>query len=301
MDKTSRVWPVENLDVLLTRGCRWLNNYLIVNPQSLIQLSTCQTPATIQAALPYLITQSEAQARAGKTTEAIQGLTTAKQWSPTLSIDPITRANNLAQAPKLQEQADRLAKELKFSEAIDLYRQAISLDESLKFDPEARAKSTATRFLDSQGDELTNQQQFAQALSSYQQAEIYNKGQIYAANQWANLCLQGSIYQQAHLVLPACKEAIDRAKDDSDKFAAHLARGISSAITNDKPAALADLEIAMTLYKTTQAPASETSEEKKRAYQQNLDRLQSWVSQLKADQNPFTETVLKELQKELKN
>jgi WD40 repeat protein len=31
-DKTARVWPVENLDMPLTRGCHWLHNYLIVNP-----------------------------------------------------------------------------------------------------------------------------------------------------------------------------------------------------------------------------------------------------------------------------
>jgi hypothetical protein len=35
-----------------------------------------------------LIGQSETQARAGKTTEAIQGLTTAKQWDPSLGFDP---------------------------------------------------------------------------------------------------------------------------------------------------------------------------------------------------------------------
>jgi hypothetical protein len=54
----------------------------------LLHLPTCQTPTTIQAALPHLISQSETQARAGKTTEAIQGLTTAKQWNPSLSFDP---------------------------------------------------------------------------------------------------------------------------------------------------------------------------------------------------------------------
>ncbi len=34
---------MENLDRLLVRGCNWLKNYLIVNPQMLAKLSTCQT------------------------------------------------------------------------------------------------------------------------------------------------------------------------------------------------------------------------------------------------------------------
>ena len=95
-DNTSRVWPVENLDILLDRGCRWLRNYLIVNPQTLMQLQKCQTPATTQAALPNLIRQSETQAREGKITEAIEGFTIAKKWDPSLTFDPVAKANQIA-------------------------------------------------------------------------------------------------------------------------------------------------------------------------------------------------------------
>ena len=95
-DKTSRVWPVENLDRLLDRGCRWLRNYLIVNPQTLMKLQKCQTPATTQAALPNLIRQSETQAREGQITEAIEGFTTAKKWNPSLTFDPVAQANQIA-------------------------------------------------------------------------------------------------------------------------------------------------------------------------------------------------------------
>ncbi|MEH2026364.1 WD40 repeat domain-containing protein, partial [Nostoc sp.] len=31
-DKTARLWPVENLDQLLVRGCNWLHDYLQNNP-----------------------------------------------------------------------------------------------------------------------------------------------------------------------------------------------------------------------------------------------------------------------------
>ena len=95
-DKTARVWPVENLDILLDRGCRWLRNYLLVNPQTLMQLQKCQTPAMTQAALPNLIRQSETRARNGKITEAIEGFTIAKKWDPSLTFDPVAQANQLA-------------------------------------------------------------------------------------------------------------------------------------------------------------------------------------------------------------
>ncbi len=286
-DGTARLWPVESLDTLLAKGCNWLESYLTTSPQALAKLTICQTlkPELKQASIGYLISDSEAFARQGRTDEAIKGLTTAKQWNPALSLDPTKRATDLSQVSQLTEKGDRLAQDLKFAEAIDLYRQAISLDESLKFDPEKRAKYSAASSLDSQGDELTKQQKFAQALTTYQQAEIYNKGQI-ATRQWANLCFQGSIYQQANLVISACKEAIDRITDDSDKFSAHQARGISKALTNDKPGAIADLEIAMKLYKSTQ---SGTEEEQK----PKIDRIQFWIVELRGDRNPFTDEVLK--------
>ncbi|MFO0280091.1 MAG: hypothetical protein ACK51U_03485, partial [bacterium] len=61
----ARVWPVENLDRLLVRGCNWLKNYLIVNPQMLAKLSTCQTPELTQPSASILMKQSEALARQG--------------------------------------------------------------------------------------------------------------------------------------------------------------------------------------------------------------------------------------------
>jgi WD40 repeat protein len=142
-DKTARVVPVEDLDALLARGCRWLTNYLIVNPQQLKQLPTCQQPALLLASSPTLVRQSETTARAGKLQEATEGLTLAKQWNPNLSFDPKTRAQNLATAAQLLDEGDRLAKAGKISEAIAKYRQAQAIDESLKFDPEARAKENA--------------------------------------------------------------------------------------------------------------------------------------------------------------
>ncbi|MBE9230919.1 PD40 domain-containing protein, partial [Cuspidothrix issatschenkoi LEGE 03284] len=41
-DNTARVWPAHNLDKLLSRGCEWLNDYLVINPQELEKLQVCQ-------------------------------------------------------------------------------------------------------------------------------------------------------------------------------------------------------------------------------------------------------------------
>jgi WD40 repeat protein len=106
-DGIVRSWPVENLNMLLVRGCTWLKNYLIVNPQTLNQLSTCQTKTLTQAALPYLISQSEAQAREGKVTEAIQGFTTAKKWDPSLSFDPKEYAEQLKDEEERKQKTQR--------------------------------------------------------------------------------------------------------------------------------------------------------------------------------------------------
>ncbi|MFN6233900.1 AAA-like domain-containing protein [Microcystis sp.] len=99
-DRTVRVWPVENLDRLLVRGCHWLRNYLIVNPQALAKLATCQTPDLTQASAPYLVEYSEALAREGKINEAIEGFKIAQKWNPSLRFDPVARANQLANDAK---------------------------------------------------------------------------------------------------------------------------------------------------------------------------------------------------------
>lgn len=102
-DKTARVWPVENLDRLLVRGCNWLKNYLIVNPQVLAKLPTCQTADLTQPGASILMKQSEALAREGKINEAIEGFKIAQKWNPSLRFDPVARANQLANDAKKEK------------------------------------------------------------------------------------------------------------------------------------------------------------------------------------------------------
>jgi WD40 repeat protein len=99
-DQTIKLWNTDDLETLLTKGCNWLNSYLIGSPQVLQTLPQCQTPDRLRAAAPNLITDSETLARAGNLDAAIQGFTTAKQWDSTLNFDPIEKANQIAKGGK---------------------------------------------------------------------------------------------------------------------------------------------------------------------------------------------------------
>jgi WD40 repeat protein len=41
-DKTVRLWPIEDLDALLVRGCHWLKDYFVSHPRDLQELPVCQ-------------------------------------------------------------------------------------------------------------------------------------------------------------------------------------------------------------------------------------------------------------------
>ncbi|HAX85894.1 MAG TPA: hypothetical protein DCY91_06380 [Cyanobacteria bacterium UBA11370] len=84
LDKTARVWWVgKNLEQLLSRGCDWLNDYLIFNPRDLEKLEVCQNRPNIKkiAALS-LVREGEQQARNGNVDEAVATFQKAFQWNP---------------------------------------------------------------------------------------------------------------------------------------------------------------------------------------------------------------------------
>jgi hypothetical protein len=81
-DGTVKLWPTEDLDTLLTKGCRYASNYLTGTPSALQKLIIYQTPERLRAAAPNLLADSEAQARSGALGAAIQGFKTAQQWDP---------------------------------------------------------------------------------------------------------------------------------------------------------------------------------------------------------------------------
>jgi WD40 repeat protein len=102
-DGSVKLWPIEDLDALLVRGCNWLKIYWIQTPQALQKLKVCQTPELRLASAPNLVADSEQLAKEGRINEAIEGFKTAQQWNPSLHFDPVARANQLANDAKKKE------------------------------------------------------------------------------------------------------------------------------------------------------------------------------------------------------
>ncbi|MCY7282304.1 MAG: hypothetical protein LH679_02455, partial [Cyanobacteria bacterium CAN_BIN43] len=99
-DGSVKLLPTEDLDALLVKGCRWLNSYLIGTPQALQKLTVCQTPDLLRAAAPNLVEDSEGLASHGDVAGAVAGFRMAQEWNPSLTFDPVARANELAEAAK---------------------------------------------------------------------------------------------------------------------------------------------------------------------------------------------------------
>ena len=106
-DNTAGVSPADNLDYLLSRGCEWLNDYLVINPQELEKLQVCQNQTNLAAAAPFLVEVGEEEAKRGNINNAVATFQTALQWNPSLHFDPQLKAQEFAK----KGQAERLVKE----------------------------------------------------------------------------------------------------------------------------------------------------------------------------------------------
>jgi len=144
-DGTGKLFPIEDLDALLAKGCRWLNSYLIGTPQALQKLTVCQTDNVLRAAAPNLMEDSEGLARRGDVEGAVAGFKTAQEWNRNLTFDPVARANELAEAAKREAEAAKQVEALntEISELLDAnqadraltkLREAIALNSDIPID-----------------------------------------------------------------------------------------------------------------------------------------------------------------------
>ncbi|MBD2651131.1 nSTAND1 domain-containing NTPase [Nostoc foliaceum] len=134
-DGTARVWRVDSLDVLLSRGCQWLNDYLVLNPKDLQTLTVCQNKSNLMAAAPFMVKEGENDARAGSTESAIATFQTAFQWNPNLKFDPKVKAAEFAnkgKAERLIQEGERIVKENKVQQAVEYYNEAQKLDPQIE-------------------------------------------------------------------------------------------------------------------------------------------------------------------------
>ncbi|MBN4000734.1 ribosome assembly protein 4 [Nostoc sp. LPT] len=134
-DKTARVWQVDNLDELLSRGCQWLNDYLVTNPKDLETLKVCQNKSNLIAAAPFLVQEGENEARTGNIDNAVATFHTAFKWNPSLKFDPKIKAQEFANkgnAERLIAEGERIVKGGKVKEALANYAQAQKLDPNVE-------------------------------------------------------------------------------------------------------------------------------------------------------------------------
>ena len=304
-DNTARVVPVEDLDQLLTRGCHWLRNYLVVNPKVLQDLLTCQIPNITRRSAPYLVEDSSRLAREGKFQDAIKGLTLARQWDPNVDMDPSTPeieqdvgaiAHKLAALGKVSE-GEELVKEGKIEEAIAHFQIALSLDPSVDLDPDtpeieqdagAIALKLAAPTKVEEGAELAREGRIEEAIAAYEDAQKLDQQVEITPLQWKLICWYGSLNGYAETVLFACEKAIELQPDGRY----HDDRGLARALTGNTAGAIQDFEIFLEW----------ANLEKDHREQAQVDRWFAtrplWIEALNQGDNPFTPEVLEELKNE---
>ncbi|MEM1168958.1 MAG: WD40 repeat domain-containing protein [Cyanobacteria bacterium P01_H01_bin.35] len=287
-DKTLKLWPNLQIKDLTRRGCQRLNDYLISHPQKLEELRICQTDSRLKAAARSWVVQAEKLAReskgeAEKLEAAVAAFKKALKWNPNLNLNRNFKAwaKSLAEAEKLMEEGTKLAREGKIEEAIEKYQRAKEVDKVAfiptlqNIDPEAKAKYQAVDGLLNKGIDFLRQENFKEAIASYQQAEKIDSTQISADN-WNTLCRQGSLNKQATDVMFACEKAVALSPKDISIIDS---RGIARALTGDFQGANADFQVFVEW----------TDDEEEKAQRQE------WIKALQAGANPFTDELLQEL------
>ncbi|MDE5123249.1 MAG: WD40 repeat domain-containing protein, partial [Trichodesmium sp. St19_bin1] len=97
-NNTIKLWKGLRIEDLTTRGCWWLNDYLITHPQELEELRICHTDKRKELAARNWVIEGEKLAREGKVKEAVATFKKARKWHPDLNLDPKVRAASLVKA-----------------------------------------------------------------------------------------------------------------------------------------------------------------------------------------------------------
>jgi WD40 repeat protein len=283
-DLTARLWQVEDLNQLLQRGCRWLDNYFVNHPSALESLKVCHTPFRFEQAAPALIREGEDMAKAGDTEAAIAKFKQALEWHPSLDLNPRVKATQF----RLIGEGEALAKSGDFEGAVAKFQAALELNTGLEFDPVAKARQIAAPALVEQGGQLVTEGKIEEAIAAYAQAQQLEPTVDISASAWANLCLQGSLSGNAAKVMKACDQSV--VLDPlPERYRAR--RGFARALTGDRQGAIADFEAYIGWTKTEAAQALDGIDEARA-------KRQRWLDGLRAGKNPFTLEELERLRNE---
>ncbi|WP_366514155.1 AAA-like domain-containing protein [Moorena sp. SIO3I6] len=277
-DNTARLWAVEDLDEMLARGCKLLENYFVEYPESLDSLKKCQNSDGKIAAASGFVKQGEELAKQGDVDGAIAKFQKAQEWNPELEFDPEKKAKHLA-APTLVEQGEELANQGDVDGAIAKFQKAQEWNPELELQPEIKAKQLAAPAKVRQGEELAQEGKLTKALSLYKEAQQLDPNLEIYAYSWNQICWFGSLHGYAADVMDTCEKAVAKAPEDGGILDS---RGLARALTGDTAGAILDF----------QAFVDWTDNDKWKAQRQQ------WIDELRAGKNPFTEEVLKDLRGE---
>ena len=110
-----------------------------------------------------------------------------------------------------------------------------------------------------------------------------------------NICWEGSTYQFALLVLPACENALQLVPDDANY---HDSRGLARALTDDRVGAIADFQFFVDWYTANLFDTSKVDPARRDEFQQMIKVRKTWIQALKAYHNPFDQKTLQALRSE---
>ncbi|MBX9252822.1 hypothetical protein H1Q63_02225 [Desmonostoc muscorum CCALA 125] len=120
-----------DLNKLVKDGCGLLNNYLVVHPEVLQEVTECKTQSRLLQAATVLVIQGEKLARNEDIDRAITKFRKAQQWDANLKFEPQLKAQEFVNKGKAERSVDegnsRLEKK-KFKEALAAYTAALKLD-----------------------------------------------------------------------------------------------------------------------------------------------------------------------------
>jgi WD40 repeat protein len=204
------LWEYNDFEALLASGCDWLKSYLISHPQTLQELTVCQTPETLQAAAAVLVAEGEELIEAGEIDEAIATFQMAKEWDPNLTFDPAALASRTTN--HLLEKTDQLL--------------------------------AAKHFLSANQRLMADQPELA--LTKFREATALVPGSFVATDTLDWICRSGSLNNQAEQVLEACDEAIYWVDAERlvgvEGFEVRDSRGLARALSGNTQGAIADFQ-----------------------------------------------------------
>jgi tetratricopeptide (TPR) repeat protein len=209
-----------------------------------------------------------------------------------LELNPELELNLQAEIDKWVAlgKGEQTLKDSNINEAVALFRQALLLDSGPDGTSlEETQKWGAQRLIES-GSQQVGQKKFKKAMTAYTEAQTLDPALKVSAENWGNLCWQGSLWGHAADVLTACEHAITQAENvQKDRWRGR--RGVARALTGNIEGAIEDLQLYVDWAKRQEWASEDWG-------QTWLMKRQRWIKTMQAGENPFTPEVLEKLRNE---